>query len=301
MVTVRSYAKINLTLDITGVKDGYHMLRSVVSSIDLSDTIRLSKRKTNRVTMHGMGSESVPPEKNNAFKAAELFSATFGTEGADVTVYKDIPMCGGLGGSSADAAGVLRGMQKLYGVGTDEEIKALADRLGSDTGYMLKGGYALIEGRGEIVTPIPSERTLYLLLFLPKAEVSTPQCYALYDSIGRRSEKTDVCVEAIAHGTVSEIAESFSNDLLLPAIEIAPEVQTAIDEAKLFSPLGVNMTGSGSVVYALFETRELCEWAQSRYKGKCRTIVTRTIVPKEAKEWGNPFRLSEEEIQKARQ
>lgn len=300
MVIVRSYAKINLTLDITGVKDGFHMLRSVVSSIDLADTIRLSKHKTNRVFMHGMGSEGVPPEKNNAFKAAELFSQTFGTEGADITIYKDIPMCGGLGGSSADAAGVLRGMQKLYHVGTDEEIKALADRLGSDTGYMVKGGYALMEGRGEIVTSIPTERTFYVLLFLPKADVSTPACYARYDEIGTKSDKSDECIKALLNGTLGEIADSFSNDLMLPAVEIAPEVQVALDEAKSFSPLGVNMTGSGSVVYALFETRELCEWAQSRYKGKCRTIVTKTIVPKEAKEWQSPYYLSEEEIEKTK-
>lgn len=276
------------------------MLRSVVASIDLADTIRLSKRKLTRVTMHGMGSESIPPEKNNAYKAVELYAETFGTEGADVTIYKDIPMAGGLGGSSADAAGVLKGMQKLYGLGTDEEIKALADKLGSDTGYMTKGGYALMEGRGDLVTPIEIERTLYLLLFLPKADVSTPKCYALYDALGQKSDKTDECIHALQEGSLSDIANSFSNDLMLPAFEIAPEVKEAIEEAKSFAPLGVNMTGSGSVVYAMFETRELCEWAQSRYKGKCRTIVTKTIVPKERGEWKNPYYLSEKEIQNAK-
>jgi 4-diphosphocytidyl-2C-methyl-D-erythritol kinase len=83
-------------------------------------------------------------------------------------------------------------------------------------------------------------------------------------------------------------------------------VEKAYDEAKSFSPLGVTMSGSGSCVFAMFETKELCEWAKSRYKGKFRTYVVKTIIPdytsaakKTAKAWRNPFVLSEEEMEEA--
>ena len=94
-----------------------------------------------------------------------------------------------------------------------------------------------------------------------------------------------------------------TNDLFVPAIHLNAEVQTAYEEAKAFSPLGVVMTGSGSGVLALFETKELCEWAKSRYKGKSRAYVIKTLVPKAEEEkkkkservWRNPFALTEEE------
>ena len=118
-VKIKSYAKVNLTLEITGVENGYHTLNSLVASIDLYDLLVIKKRKgaLSSITMKGMGSESIPPEKNNALKAAEAFSQTFGTDGADITVYKNIPIGAGLGGSSADVVGVINGMAKLYNVG----------------------------------------------------------------------------------------------------------------------------------------------------------------------------------------
>lgn len=300
MVRIKSYAKINLSLNITGREGGYHMLKSVVASVDLSDTIFLSKRKLSRVAMHGLGSESIPPEKNNALRAAELFSERFGTAGADISVYKDIPMGAGLGGSSADAAGVLRGMQKLYGVGTDEELKELADALGSDTGYMLKGGYALLEGRGERVTPLSCDRTLWLLLLLPKEGVSTAECYRVYDEMpGADEGQTERCLQALLSGAEGELGESLFNSLLAPAAKIQPAVARALEEARSFSPCGASMTGSGSCVFALFENSAFCDWAKSRYRGKCRAVTVKTIVPKHMVAWKNPFRLSEEEVREA--
>lgn len=297
MIQVKAHAKVNLSLNITGEKDGYHQLKSVVASIDLADTIVLSKRKLSRIAMHGMGSEGIPPEKNNALKAAELYSETFGTEGAEITVYKDIPMGGGLGGSSADAAGVLKGMQKLYKKGTDEEIKALADSLGSDTGYLLKGGYALLEGRGEIVTPLSAKQPLSLLLFLPEGEVSTPQCYRAYDTMPDRDDgQTERVMDALSKGDLKGLGENLYNSLTKPALSLNPKIAEAIEEAKSFAPLGVGMSGSGSTVFALFENREFCEWAKSRYRGKCRLVVTKTVLPGDKKEWRNPFCLSEDEM-----
>ncbi len=156
---IKSYAKINLTLDIVGEANGYHLLDSFVASLDLYDLVVVRKRKDKliSVTMRGMGSEGISPEENNAAKAGEAFVERFGTSGANIAVYKNIPLGAGLGGSSADAAGVLNGMAKLYGISDSEALGALADRLGSDTRYMLKGGFCRMQGRGEKLFPLPAK------------------------------------------------------------------------------------------------------------------------------------------------
>ncbi len=307
-VKINAYAKVNLTLEITGVENGFHMLDSVVASVKLYDTLVLRKRKDSlsSVTMKGMGSESIPPEKNTALKAAELFSETFHTGGAEITVYKQIPMGAGLGGSSADVSGVLNGMAKLYGVTDREKLKELADRLGSDTGYMLNGGFARMQGRGEKVTPLCIDAKLYLLLICPNSEVSSGGCYRKYDELPQtlqwKESATAGCIAALEQNNVNEVGRYLTNDLYVPALHLNPDVETAYHEAQSFSPLGAVMTGSGSCVLALFETKELCEWAQSRYKGKFRTYVTETVVPdyegKKKTGWKNPFVLSKEEIEK---
>lgn len=307
-VKIKSYAKINLTLEIQGVENGFHLLDSAVANIDICDTIYLKKKKGkySNVIMHGQGSEHIPPEKNNALKAAEAFSAAFGTDGAEITVFKDIPIGAGLGGSSADICGVLNGMARLYGIEDREKVKALADTLGSDTGYMLNGGFARMQGRGERVTPIKTDMTLYLLVICPKSSVSAGACYQKYDELPHtlawRESQTENCIRALLEKDVNGVGASLTNDLYVPALHVNDDVLTAYEQARSFSPLGACMSGSGSAVFALFETKELCMWAKSRYKGKFRVFTAKTIVPdytgtKKQKLgiWRSPYRLSEEE------
>ncbi len=118
-IRVKAYAKLNLTLAVTGVRDGYHMLDSLVCTVDMFDLIKLKRRKDKLVSveMHGRGTETLPYEKNNAVKAAEAFIKTFDTCGTDIKIFKNIPVGAGLGGSSADISGVINGMARLYGAG----------------------------------------------------------------------------------------------------------------------------------------------------------------------------------------
>ncbi len=303
-VKIKSYAKINLTLEITGIEEGYHLLDSLVASIDLFDLITLKKRKNplSQITMKGMGSESIPPEKNNALKAAEAFSKRFSTLGADITVYKNIPIGAGLGGSSADIVGVLNGMAKLYGIEDRQALKELADELGSDTGYMLDGGFARMRGRGDLVEKLPIDAKLHFLLLCPSSQVSAGGCYKKYDELPRtlelRPPLTENCIKALQKKNFSEAGECFVNDLFIPALHLNDDVKTAYEECNSFSPLATVMTGSGSGVLAMFETKELCEWAKSRYRGKFRAYVVQTVAPdytEKKKGWRNPFALSQEE------
>ena len=276
-VRLNAYAKVNLTLDITGTEGGYHMLDSLVVTVSLSDRIVVKKRKDNliRVVMHGMGLEGIPPEENNAVKAAEGFVSHFQTTGADVTVYKNIPVGAGLGGSSADAAGVIRALAKLYDIADTDAIKSLADDFGSDTGYLLTGGLARIRGRGERVESLPMPE-LHMLLICPESGVSTAACYREYDRIGKTYEpRTARALELLK--TPDWAARLFGNDLSEAAASLNPEVMTALSEARSFSPLGAGVTGSGSAAFAVFETRELSEWAKSRYRGKFRTYTVHGV------------------------
>ncbi len=281
-VRVKTYAKLNLTLFITGVKDGYHMLDSLVTSVDLYDGITVKKRRDKLVSimMHGCGSESIPFESNNAAKAAQDFIRTYSTDGADITIYKNIPLGSGLGGSSADSAGVLNALSKLYKIDDFEGIKRIADANGSDTAYMLKGGYARLGGKGGEITRIDSKLKLNFLLLVPSAGVSTVQCFKKFDEYGDFGGSSSAAVGALVSGEKRALAQSIQNSLLKPAAELSDDVKRAFEELKEFDPLAVNMTGSGSGVYALFENAEFCEYAKSRYRGKFRSYVLKTQFPK---------------------
>lgn len=279
---VKAYAKLNLTLAITGTENGFHLLDSLVCTVDLFDLIKLKKRKDNLVTveMRGRGLETLPPESNNAVKAAEAYINAFGTRGADIKIYKNIPVGAGMGGSSADAAGVLRGMTKLYGLGSERQLKELADGLGSDTGYMLSGGFARLSGRGETVQKVGCDRTLYFLLLAPESGVSTAQCYSLYDKMPARNFSCESAAKALKTGDIAALGANLSNALYAPATALNADVAKAFEELKGFSPLGVNMTGSGSAVYALFENAEFCAWAKSRYRGKFECMQLKSVARK---------------------
>ncbi len=281
---IKSYAKVNLTLEIVGEEGGYHLLDSLVASVDLFDLIELKKRKDtqNTVKMRGMGSENIPPEKNNAKKAADAFCQAFGVNGVDITVYKNIPIGAGLGGSSADIVGVINGMAKLYGITDFSALKALADSLGSDTGYMLTGGFARMQGRGEKVTKIDTDATLHFLLLCPNTSVTAGACYKEYDREkpeNKCSSQTEECISALLQKNANEVGRYLMNDLFEPATRLCEDVKAAYLQAQSFSPSGVVMTGSGSGVLAMFESRELCEWAKSRYKGEYAAYVVKTVIP----------------------
>jgi 4-diphosphocytidyl-2-C-methyl-D-erythritol kinase len=300
-----AYAKVNLTLDVLGKReDGYHDIKSVMQAISLRDDIEIDIG-TGAPWRILCDKENIPTDNSNlAWKAAEAFSKKFGVGGADVTVYKNIPIGAGLGGSSADISGVINGMAKLYGVTDRVALKELADTLGSDTGYMLTGGFARMQGRGDKVTPLAIKERLNFLLICPSSGVSAGGCYKQYDELPQtlqwKESATQGCIDALLKNNVNDGGRYLMNDLYVPALHLNKDVETAYHEAVSFSPLGVTMSGSGSAVLALFETKELCQWAQSRYRGKYRTYVVQTVVPDYTKMnktfgWRNPFVLSAEE------
>lgn len=281
-VCVKSPAKLNLTLEITGADGGFHLLDSVVVTIDLFDVITVNRRTDGRVTvaMRGMGSEDIPQKANNAARAASLFVERFSTYGADIFIEKNIPVGAGLGGSSADAAGVLNALSKLYGIG-GEAVGEIADSVGSDARYQMSGGWARMGGRGNLVAPIHSAMSLNFLVIAPHSGVMTAECYKKYDELpaGARGS-SEAAQAALMRGDYAALCKSFYNALYAPASLINSEVGTALSEALALSPDGAAMTGSGSAVFAAFKSRELCLAAQSSYRGSFRTFCVQTYLPR---------------------
>ncbi len=293
-----AYAKLNLTLDVVGSEGGYHFLDSLVVSVNVADRIVAKKRRgaLSTVSMHGMGSEGIPPEKNNALRAAEAFSARFGTDGAAVTVYKNIPMGSGMGGSSADCAGVLAAMAKLYGIGDGRALCELAEALGSDVKFQITGGFARMQGRGEQLEFFQTVPTLWFLVLYSEQQISTAACFAKYDEAKTVfPPRTERALEGFSSGNLEWAAKVFGNHLTDAATEILPEMGETLKTLRGFSPMGWGMTGSGSAAYAVFPTEELALWAKSRYRGKRRAAVVKSVDPRAKKSWRNPYALAEDE------
>ena len=295
----KARAKINLTLDITGTANGYHELDSLVTSLDLYDLVCVTKRKDGAIRLFskGEGSEAIPESENNAYKAAVLFREEFSCGGAEIKIFKNIPMGAGLGGSSADAAGVLRAMKRLFLSGDDkkdeERVLNIADKTGSDTRAMYLGGFCRMRGRGTRAERIYAGgfcegdenaayagKRAYFLLICPEEGVSSGDCFRLYDkrqmTYPAATERAIACFKA---GDSGGLGAAIKNDLTEAACELAPCVKRAIEEAASFSPLGYGMTGSGSAAFALFDSREMLDWAKSRYKGRFRTIAVESEYP----------------------
>ena len=300
-VRIKTYAKLNFTLELRGKQGGYHLLDSLVCTVDLCDEVTVRRRRDGNVTLksRGMGSEYIPEAENNAVRAARAIAETFQTDGADLCINKNIPIGGGMGGSSADAAGVLRAMAKLYGIADMDRLKSLADRLGSDTGYLLSGGLCRLRGRGDRVEKLGACPKLHFLVLCPEGGVSAAACYAAADRLGSGNASagaTDRAAAALASGDLPAFGKALSNDLFPAAASLSAAAAEALAAARSFSPLGAAMTGSGSASFAFFETRELCEWARSRYRGPARAFCVSTVDPSARKPlFRSPFGLSEEE------
>lgn len=251
-VKIKAPAKINLTLDVLGVTNGYHDIKSLVASIDVYDEIILRARKDSTITLECAGI-NIDCEifDNNAYKAAKAFIEKFSTHGVDIKINKNIPIGAGLGGSSADIAGVLLGMKSLYQV--KGNLNAIANELGSDSNYMLSGGYAVITGRGEKVHPREIDQILYLLLILEGKSIAARASYKAFDKLEKTFKPCTAAAEkALKEGDKEKFYQVIKNDLYYGSKELLPEMQGNIFVLKKAGAPTALMTGSGSAVYGVF-------------------------------------------------
>ncbi len=271
----KAYAKINLTLDIVGRReDGFHLLDSVMQSVSLFDTVDVSLNESGAVRL-ACDAPGVPTdEKNTAFRAARFFLDAAGLPfGADIRIEKRIPSEAGLGGGSADAAAVLRALNRLTEEAGEEPLPLgallyLGMRVGADVPFCILNGTQRCGGIGEQMVPLAPLSDCGIVILKPEAGVSTPEAYRAADAApdgGRRY--TPALVRALERRSLEDAAQALGNRFE-DALRI-PECTAARDALLAEGALGAAMTGSGSAVFGIFPATQDAEQAlealQSRW------------------------------------
>lgn len=279
-MNIKAFAKINLSLDIIGVRDnGYHELRMLMQAISLHDDIELIINDKGRTELtvvdeRGEAAGEIPVDSSNLmYRAAELMRGSYGIEqGVGMKLYKHIPSEAGLAGGSADAAAVLKGMNELFELGLDtKRLTELGAKLGADIPYCIMGGTALAEGIGDVLTSIDNKCRLHALLVKPEEGMSTPKVYSAYDRLIAEGAEvvhpdTDGLIEGLKSGDCTLVYERVANVLELPVREEINIIDRIKKDLILFGAGASAMTGSGSVVYGLFADREKMHDAKLKFE-----------------------------------
>lgn len=271
MIEIYAFGKINLTLDILHKRsDGYHEVAMVMQAISLSDKVIVDKTFGDiKVTTN------IPDlacdESNLAYKAAKIVKDIYQVKaGAQIAIEKHIPMAAGLAGGSADAAAVLRAVNKLWSLHlTMEELERIGAKLGSDVPFCLRGGTMLATGRGEILSPLSSMPECYLVLAKPRISVSTAWVYQHYNvKEARRHPDTAKMLNALNQQDITGVAAEICNVLESVTIPEHPEIALLKEELRALGAMSSMMSGSGPTVFGLMPDKKAAEAAAETIKAK---------------------------------
>lgn len=269
-VTLKALAKINLGLDVLGKRDnGYHDVRMVMQTIYLYDNVTLTKMEEPGIKVETNLSYLPVDENNIAYKAAKLLIDEFGIqEGVSIKLDKHIPVAAGMAGGSSNAAAVLVGMNRLWGLGlSQEELMERGVSLGADVPYCVMRGTALAEGIGEELSPLPPLPKCCILIAKPAISVSTKWVYETLDS---RECVEHPDIDGVLYGLenqdIKKIATSMGNVLESVTIEKYPIIEKIKDAMKEAGALNAMMSGSGPTVFGIFEDRKVAKEAQQTLK-----------------------------------
>lgn len=244
-----SFAKLNLSLIVQGVRKEYHLLRMINTEIDLPDKIRgefdldVKKGKIIVETIPDLG---IPMARNLVYKALKAyFNLIEFIPDFKITIKKSIPAGTGLGGGSSNAAYTLLFLHKLFPVLTDAKLIELGASIGSDVPFFIQGGVAQVLGRGNVVKPIHINLKKYhFVIVIPKFRMLTPNVYAEFDRLKLPFD--------------TEITKSMQwfplrNDLYIPAQNLEPMLEKIIADIRKTNPIDASMTGSGSACFGVYD------------------------------------------------
>ena len=267
-IIVPSYAKVNLTLDVLGLRpDGFHAIESVMQTVDFHDTVRLGLREKPGVWVTCDMTGIPTDDRNLAHKAASLLLAELDVNlGLEIHIQKRIPPEAGLGGGSSNAAAVLNGFSRLVhsehiGVRLNRSVLSrIALQVGSDVPFFLFGGTAFVKGRGEEVEPLPDIAPWHLVIVKPPFGVPTGWAYRRYDEVRDSIAKTCTASARMRKCIMDENCQHLpyllSNDLELAVLERYPLIREIKEVLARGGASGSLMCGSGSAVFGLFEREE---------------------------------------------
>ena len=277
---IRSFAKINISLNITKKRDdGFHELDSAMLPISMHDSLVVSKLNAtdNFVTVDDF---SIGTFSYNlaTFAIEKLQSIYHFNDKFRVLIHKVIPIQAGLGGGSSNAACTLKAVNSMLKLGaTDEELIDIAKSLGCDIPFFIKCKPSRVQGVGEVLTPITVKNNYYVLIVKPEPGCSTREVYGLSDQMDLKTCDINNVIKALEEGDDELLANSISNALQEPAIKLVPSIQTIIDELKEKGLKIVQVTGSGSAVFALSTDKNILKKVLKELENKYEVEIARVL------------------------
>ena len=277
-----AYAKINLSLEVTGKRDdGYHEIKTVLHTIDLAD--RLAFRPAEQTSLE-CDQPSLEDEHNLVLRTCQLIQEYTGHQGgAAIRLQKNIPVAAGLGGGSSDAASVLAGLSRLWELGlSDPELEEIAAELGSDVPFFIRGGTALAQGRGEALTALPSLESLGLLLVCPRESI-LDKTRAMYQRISR-SHYTDGgitqrVVDNLVGGTLE--VDGLHNVFETVALETFPGLRDVFQQVGQATGQRPRLSGAGPALFCLpAGEQHLADAARVLGNHRADVHLVRAIMPR---------------------
>ena len=269
-----AYAKLNLTLDVLGKReDGYHDLASVMQTISIRDDIEIDVG-TGKPWKLLCSEEGIPTDESNlAWKAAKIYCETLDKDpgGLEIRITKRIPSGAGMGGGSADAAAVLRALNRHFG--EPLSIFALAElgaKVGSDVPFCTVCGTAMVEGRGERLRKLPDMPDCVFVVCKPEFSVSTPELYKKIDEVAIPKRPDNRAMESAMYtGDLGKVAENVYNVFDPVVTEEHLELNYIKSIFNSYGAVGYQMTGSGSAVFAIMPDFEfaavVCNMLKDNY------------------------------------
>lgn len=257
-----AFAKLNLTLDVLGKRDdGFHDIRTVMQTVSVRDDIEIDIG-TGKAWCLKCDKQDIPAdERNLAWKAAKLFCDTLGynPDGLEIRITKRIPSQAGMGGGSADAAAVLRALNRHYG--SPLSIGALAElgaQIGSDVPFCVMGGTCVCEGRGEKLRKLPDMPDCIFVVCKPAFSVSTPELYQKMDQVAIAKHPNHQAMErAILAGDLEQVAKNVYNVFDPVVTQEHLELNYIKSLFHQYGAISYQMTGSGSACFAIVSEFEV--------------------------------------------
>lgn len=269
-ITIKTYGKINLYLEVINKReDGYHELQMVMQSISLYDRVIVREIEKDEILLN-TNSPYIPKDDGNiAVKAAKLIKEAYHIDkGVEITIQKNIPVAAGLAGGSANAAGVLKGLNELWGLGLSEEVlRDLGLSLGADVPFAVMEGAAIAEGIGERLTPISGLKNTWMVLCKPSISVSTPEVYKeLNLSVLEEKPLSKEFLAAIENRNLRVISKTMYNALESVTLKKHAVIEDIKKKMMQYNAIGTMMTGSGPTVFGIFKDQEQAKKAAQNLK-----------------------------------
>ena len=270
-IGLKSRAKINLSLDVLRKRrDGYHEIETIMQEIDLHDRILLKTRKDQKEVRIITDCPYIPKNSDNiAYQAGKLIIEKFNIPwGLDIAIDKHIPIAAGLGGGSSNAATVLMGLNKMWGLGlTREDLMELGLLIGADVPFCILGGAALARGIGEKLEEIKGLQNTWFVLAKPPISVSSGQVYSLLDlSKIKNRPDTPKILQAMETGNLWLLSNNMVNVLETVTEERHTIIRKLKGKMREYQALASMMSGSGPTVFGIFKSYKAAKSAYSHLK-----------------------------------